>query len=100
LPSVGGAWDCERIVVRALAGNDQRKSNTSRGPVVCQNQVVNKAQAVHNSQNQEGGHLEIQAVLGGSLDTMTRYRSALKRDFYRAIEMLHTVQAERREGEK
>src|SRR5713226_7785991 len=97
---VDRGWDCERIVVRALAGNDQRNSNTSRRPGVWQNQVLNAVQISDNSHHQEGGHLEIQAVLGSSLDTMTRYRSALKRDFYRAIETLRTVQAERREGEK
>jgi hypothetical protein len=31
---------------------------------------------------------------------MTRYQSALKRELYRAIEMLRKIQAERREREK
>lgn len=93
------AWDCERVTVRALAGNDQRTSTVLRGLVAVQNQTLNTVPGVRNRQNQEGGHLEIQAVLGGSLDTMTRYRSALKRDLYRAIEMLRAVQAERQKGE-
>lgn len=88
-------WDCERILVRALAGNDQGNSNTSRGPAVFQNQVVNAVQTSQNSHQQKGGHLEVQAVLGSSLETMARYRSQLKRDFYRAVDKLREVQAER-----
>ena len=56
--------------------------------------------AIQRSQHhdgQEAGHLELEAVLGGSLEKMTRYQSALKRDLYRAIEMLRTLQAEKRE---
>lgn len=93
-------WDCERIVVRALAGDDTGNSNASRAPGVWQGQVVNAVRNSQNSHHQTGGRLEVQAVLGSCLDTMTRYRAALKRDLYRAIETLRTVQAERREKEK
>jgi hypothetical protein len=62
--------------------------------------VVKGVQASHNSHRQKDGHLEVQAVLGSSLDTMTRYRSTLKRDFYRATETLRKTQEERREREK
>lgn len=93
-------WDCERVVVRAVAGSDSRDVNASRYPIVYQNQVLNGTQSSRSDQSQKVGHLEIQAVMGSSLDTMTRYRSALKRDFYRAIETLRAVQAERHEREK
>ena len=90
-------WDCERIVVRAVAGKDTSNSSASRGPAVFQNQVVNAVQTLQNNNHRKVGHLEVEAVLGSSLEKMTRYQSALKRDLYRAIETLRTVQAERRE---
>jgi hypothetical protein len=62
--------------------------------------VINAFQNSHNSNSQEAGHLEFEAVLGNSLANMTRYQSALKRDLYRAIEMLRKIQAERGEGEE
>jgi hypothetical protein len=97
---VDRGWDCERIVVRALAGNDEKNSNTWRGPGVVQNQVVPAIEKSYDSHKREAGHLEVQAVLGSSLATMTRYRSALKRDFYSAIDRLRVAQAERRKNEK
>ena len=59
--------------------------------------------AIQNSQNynsQEAGHLEVEAVLGSSLEKKTRYQTTLKRDLYRAIEVLRTLQAERSEREE
>lgn len=97
---VDRGWDCERIVVRALAGDDRGNSNTSRGPAVWQGQVVNAVQNSQNSHHRAGGHLEVHAVLGSSLETMTRYRSALKRDIYRAFKTLRVEQAKRRKGKK
>jgi hypothetical protein len=85
-------WDCERIVVRAVAGKDTSNSSASRGPAIVNN-------AFQNSQNlnsQEAGHLEVEAHLGNALEKMTRYQSVLKRDLYRAIETLRKLQAERR----
>ena len=93
-------WDCERLVVRAVSGEDTSNSSASRGPAVVQNQVINAFQNSQNSNRQEVGHLEFEAVLGNSLANMTRYQSALKRDLYRAIETLRKIQAERRELEK
>lgn len=91
------SWECERIVVRAVAGTDTSNSTASRGPAVFQNQVINAVQKVQNHNSQEAGQLEVEAVLGSSLEKMIRYQSALKRDLYRAIEMLRKVQAEKRE---
>jgi hypothetical protein len=99
LPLHGG-WDCERIVVRAVAGNDVSNSSASRGPAVVQGQVVNAFQNSGNNTSQQVGHLEVEAVLGNALEKMTRYQSALRRDLYRAIEMLRAVQKERREQEE
>jgi hypothetical protein len=92
-------WDCERIVVRAVAGKDESSSSASRGPAVVQNQVMKAFQNSGHSTSQKVGHLEVEAVLGNALEKMTRYQSALRRDLYRAIEMLRAVQKERLERE-
>jgi hypothetical protein len=89
-------WDCERLVVRAVAGKDVSSSSASRGPAVLQNQVMKDFQNSGDHSTQELGHLEVEAVLGNALEKMTRYQSALRRDLYRAVEMLRTVQADRR----
>ena len=92
-------WDCDRIVVRAVAGKDTSNSSAQRGPAVFQNQIVSAIQRSQNNKSQGAGHLEVEAVLGSTLEKMTRYQSTLKRDLYRAIEMLRALQAERRELE-
>ena len=76
------------VVVRAVAGKDVSNSSASRGPAVVQNQVMDAFQNSGNCTRQQDGHLEIEAVLGSALEKMTRYQSALRRDLYRAIEML------------
>ena len=48
-----------------------------------------------NQNDEVGGRLEIHAVLGSALETMTRYQAAVKRDLYRAMETLRKFQAER-----
>ena len=91
-------WDCERIIVRAVASKDWSCSTASRGPAVFQNQVVTAIQNSENHNNQKDGQLEIEAVLGSALEKMTRYQGSLKRDLYRAIDALGQKQAERRKG--
>ncbi len=90
--------DCERMVVRAVAGKDQRNSNTTLSPGVFQGQVIPAVRSSQNSNRQEGDHLEIEAVMGSALENLTRYQTKLKRDLYRAIETLHKMQAERRKA--
>jgi len=97
LPLARG-WDCERMVVRALAGQDQCGSNATSGPGVVGGQVVNAFKTSRNNNHQQVDHLEIEAVMGSALETLTRYQTKLKRDLYRAIETLRKMQAERREG--
>jgi hypothetical protein len=45
-------------------------------------------------------HIEIEAVMGNALETLTRYQTKLKRDLFKGIEMLRSLQAERRERER
>jgi len=92
-------WDCERMVVRAVAGKDQRHSDTTCGPRVFQGQIIHALKNTENSDHKEVDHLEIEAVMGSALESMTRYQAKLKRDFYRAIEELRKRQAQRRGGE-
>jgi len=92
-------WDCERLVVRAVAARDGGNSGASRGPTVIQGQRVPDSQSSQRQYGQAASHLEIEAVLGNSLINLTRYQATLKRDFYRAVETLRAVQAERREAE-
>jgi hypothetical protein len=75
-------------------------SDTNRGPELVQGQVVDALKSSRNSDDQEVDQLEIEAVMGSALESMTRYQAKLKRDLCRSIETLRTVQAERREGEK
>jgi hypothetical protein len=94
------SWDCERIIVRAVAGKDEISSSGSRGPTIYEGTVLNLLQKSNNHNSQEAGHLEVEAVLGSSLDKLTRYQSTQKRDLYRAIEMLRSLQTERVEREE
>ncbi len=93
-------WDCERIVVRAIAAKDESNSSGSRAPAVFQNVVLKEVQKTGNHTSEEGGHLEVEATLGNSLANMTRYQRMLKSDLYKAIKTLSDVQAERRNRER
>jgi hypothetical protein len=90
-------WDCERMIVRAIAGKDESNSSASRAPGVMQNQVTSAVQNSRQRNIQEAGHLEVEAVLVNSLEKVTRYQAAVKRDFYGRIKDLRALQAERRE---
>jgi hypothetical protein len=96
---VDKGWNCERIIVRAVAGKDVIYSTASRGPTVYQGKVLDKLLTSRNQNSQQAGHLEVEAVLVSSLDKLTRYQSALRRDLYRAIETLRSLQVERRHRE-
>jgi hypothetical protein len=97
---INKGWDCERIVVRAVAGHDKNTSSASRGPTVYAGKVLDMLHQSSNQNSQDERHLEVEAVLGSSLDRITRYQSALKRDLYRAMGMLRSIQSERREHEE
>lgn len=81
-------WDCERVEVRAVAANDQPNPNGGFG------RGLTPSPASGNRLGRDASHLEVQAVLRSSLDTLARYRASLKRDLYRAIEALRKIQAE------
>jgi len=96
---VDQGWECDRIIVRAVAGKEESNSNASRGPTVFQDQILRDLQKSQKHDSQKAHHVEVEAVIASSLDKLTRYQSALKRDLYRAIDMLRVLQTERREPE-
>ncbi len=63
------------MVVRAIVGKDQHYSNTLCGPPISNGQIVQAAKASQNNDRQNVDHLEINAVMGNALETLTRYRS-------------------------
>jgi hypothetical protein len=75
-------------------------SNASHRPEVIQNKVFSDFLKSTNNQEKEAGHLEVEAVLASSLASPTRYRSGLKRDLYKANEMLRAAQKNRRDREQ
>ncbi|MGB9234167.1 MAG: hypothetical protein WCC04_07110 [Terriglobales bacterium] len=93
-------WDCQRMVVRAVGGADQHDSNAMCGPTALKGgQLVQEFKSSQNSNRQKVEHLEIEAVMGNSLENLTRYQTKLKNDLYRAMETIRKLQAERRESE-
>ena len=52
-----------------------------------------------NEAEKTTGHLIVEAKLTTSLDTILRYGAAIKRDFYRALDKLQELQADRLELE-
>lgn len=93
-------WDCERLVVRAVSGKTEGSSFASGGPPLVENQLPTTHRKSSNRHTGETGHLELEAVMASSLTSLTRYRSPLKRELYRAFETLRAVQSERREREE
>ncbi len=78
------AWDCEKVMVRAFS---DRPGASSPSPKP--GSFGNTFGDFMTSQgNRDGRHLEIQAVLGSSLDTLMRYQTRLKKDLYKAIDLL------------
>ena len=75
-------WDCQELVVRTGTRNseeeDQEISNDRRGKV---------------------GHVQIEARLNTSLDTIHRYQASINRDLYRALAEIRSMQRETRERE-
>jgi hypothetical protein len=90
-------WSCERLIVRASSTEDETHLSGSRGPVLNQGQPVPGYQGTKGAHGNDGRRLEIQAELGLRLDQILRYRAALRKDLYRAVEALRAAQEDRRE---
>jgi hypothetical protein len=86
-------WDCERMVVRGVVGQDMGHSNVTSGPSTQQGQAVNTSRKTYDTHAKKTDHVEVEAVLVSALETMGRYRVKIKKDLYRAIETLRAVKA-------
>jgi hypothetical protein len=73
-------WECEELIVRTGTRNSELEK-----------------EGVLKDQKGKIGHVQIEARLNTSLDTILRYHAAINRDLYRALEELRSVQRERRE---
>ena len=72
-------WDCQELIVRTGTRNSEQENESPSGDT--------KGKA---------GHVQIEAKLNTSLDTILRYQAALKRDLYRAIAALRAIQGQGR----
>ena len=90
--------DCERIVVRGSVAKDTSKSHVARGPQMINGEVADGFSASGIANQDDGHHLEVEVVLISALESMSRYKARLKKDLYRAIEMLRTLQTERKDN--
>jgi hypothetical protein len=73
-------WDCQELVVRTGTRNSE------------ENEGIRK-----DNRRGKVGHVQIEARLNTSLDTLLRYHAAIKRDLYDALKELRSTQRERRE---
>jgi hypothetical protein len=71
-------WHCEGLVIRSGTGNSEEESRYRMA-----------------DRHDRRAQLSIEATLQSSLDTVLRYQSALKRDFYKALATLRGIQRER-----
>jgi hypothetical protein len=73
-------WECQELIVRTGTRNSELEK-----------------EGVLKDQKGKIGHVQIEARLNTSLDTILRYHAANDRDLYRALEELRSVQRETRE---
>ena len=93
-------FNCERLIVRASSTQDNSQLGANRGPALDQSGQPKPGFEMRGSKNDsDGQHLEFQAEMVPTLDRLRRYRTALVRERYRAIEALRVAQADRRERE-
>lgn len=95
LPVDETGWEFERVTVRT-SGESQNGDKSIRNQIVANTPHPSIPIVAGHSEAGTGKSLEVEAVLGNTIDRLTRYQSALKRDFYRAVELLRKIQAERK----
>lgn len=76
-------WDCRDLIVRT-------------GSKTFEQEQERKEFTASVDKTEKGGHVQIEAKLNMSLDTILRYEAALKRDLYRALQTLREIQQQRR----
>lgn len=73
-------WECQELVVRSSTANSEQQTSGY----------------ADQSKTGKAGHTYVEARLQTSIETILRYKAALKRDLYRAIRTLREIQRERR----
>ena len=69
-------WDCHELIVRSGSSNSEQEKNSG-------------------DQNRKAGHVQMEAKMTTSLDTILRYEAAIKRDLYRALAALRDMRRDR-----
>ncbi len=72
-------WDCQELIVRTGTRNSEQEEASGS-----------------MDRTDKSGHVQIEAKLNTSMDSILRYEAALKRDLYRAIRTLRDIQQQRR----
>ena len=88
--------------MRAVSGKGNQGTSGWRTPKfqrLPSGTILRTSQGESQAANSDESRLEVDAVLENALSRVTRYQAALKRDLYKAIEMLQTLQARAREQE-
>jgi hypothetical protein len=75
-------WDCQELVVRTGTRNSEEEN-----------------EEISEERRGKVGHVQIEARLNTSFDTILRYQASINRDLYRALAELRSMQRERRERE-
>ncbi len=92
-------WDCERLVIRASSIEDKDYADGSNGPVIKKGQLFRGHKGFSAAHNNTGRRLEIEATMTPTLARIVRYRAAIKKDLYRAVDALLASQTRRLEEE-
>jgi hypothetical protein len=90
-------WSCEKLIVRAVTREDNSSTNGRRQPAIDRNRWVEQVKTVSDSQERHGDHLEVEAVLGSTVETLSRYGRALRNNLYRALKELRILRGEERD---
>ena len=90
-------WNCEKLVVRALARDDHSSVSGTRQPGLIQNQWAHHIKEESGHQNRQGGNLEVEAVLGSTFENLSRYGRGLRNNLYRAMNQLRALRDEGQE---
>jgi hypothetical protein len=75
-------WDCQELVVRTGTRNSEEEN-----------------EEIRKERRGKVGHVQIEARLNTSLDTIHRYQASINRDLYRALAEIRSMQRETRERE-
>ena len=70
-------WDCREFTVRSGTAESELEARSS------------------GDRNRKGDHVQIEATMTTSLDTILRYEAAIKRDLYRALAALRDIRRDR-----